>query len=86
MTDGRYPAKPDAVRRVRTIPPLGESGEIAATFPEIAFRDADGDGRTDLLVQSGRNEHLLYPGQLGPELFAPRSRIYTSDSSAELPF
>ncbi len=83
MDDGRYPARPDAVRKVRTIPPLGESGEVAAKFPEISFLDADGDGRTDLLVQSGADEHLFYSGLPRPKLFAGKPQTYSTNGSAE---
>ena len=50
-----------AVGRVKTLE-LGESGEPAAIYPEIYFRDIDSDGHSDLLVQTGTNEFLNYPG------------------------
>lgn len=83
MDDGAYPSRPDAVRKVRTIPPLGESGELAANFPEIRFQDIDDDGHTDLLVQTGPERHLVYAGQPGPRLFASNSVEISAHRTAE---
>jgi hypothetical protein len=75
MNDDRYPASPDVVRRIHTVS-LGKSGETAAIFPTVIFDDFDGDCRTDLLVQDGPDQHLLYPGVEEPHLFARKPQPY----------
>ena len=72
MASDTYPDKPSVTRKIRTTS-LGESGEKAAAhFPSVLIGDVNGDRRSDLLVQQGRNELRVFLGVPGPDLFTRR--------------
>jgi len=71
MEGGIYPGKPNATRKTKAVS-HGESGERSAVFPSVLIGDVNGDGRSDLLVQKGRNELRVSLGVPGPDLFARR--------------
>jgi hypothetical protein len=71
MEGGIYPDKPTATRKINTVS-LGKSGEKAARLPSVLIGDVNGDSRSDLLVQKGREELRVFLGVPGPDLFARR--------------
>jgi hypothetical protein len=68
MEGGIYSDKPNATRKTRMVS-QGKSGE-RSVFPSVLIGDVNGDGRSDLLVQKGREELRVFLGVPGPELFA----------------
>ena len=70
MDGGIYPDKPNATRKIKTVS-LGKSGE-KTVFPSVLIGDVNGDSRSDLLVQKGRDELRVFLGVPGPDLFARR--------------
>ncbi len=70
MEGGIYPDKPNVTRKIKTVS-FGQSGE-KTVFPSVLIGDVNGDGRSDLLVQKGRDQLRVFLGVPGPELFARR--------------
>jgi hypothetical protein len=71
MEGGLYPDKPSASRKTQSIA-LGTSGERAARWPAVLIGDVNGDSRSDLLVQNGREGLSVFLGVPGPSLFVRR--------------
>lgn len=71
MKEGNYPHKPTFKRKIKTLS-LGGKGEEAAKFPAILFGDFNGDQRTDMLMQKGKKQLLIFAGEPQPNLFARR--------------
>ena len=72
MAGDIYLDKPSVTRKIRTTS-LGQSGEKAAAhFPSVLIGDVNGDRRSDLLVQQGRDELRIFLGVPRPDLFARR--------------
>lgn len=69
MNEGAYPTEPDSVYTARALT-SGRSGEQAADFPSVSYRDLDGDGLIDLSVADASGREQVYPGLPGPALFA----------------
>ena len=68
LQDGRYPAKPDVVKRVGSpFAPLDKRGPL---FPTVLVGDIDGDGRSDLVTGQRWDELRVFLGQAGPGLLA----------------
>ena len=66
--DGKYPAKPDATRRVRTpFAPFNKKGPL---FPTVLVGDVNGDGRQDLLTRERWDELSVFLGTPGPDPLA----------------
>lgn len=66
MTDGGYPAHPDATRKIR--PRLDLLGK-AVFLPPVMLGDIDGDRRADLLVGKSSDELDIYRGVPGAGVF-----------------
>ena len=73
MEGGVYPDKPNATHKTKVVS-HGKSGERSAVFPSVLIGDVSGDGRSDLLVQKGREELRVYLGVPAPDLFTRRSQ------------
>ena len=71
MDGGIYPDKPNATRKIKA-PAPGVSGEKGIVFPSVLIGDVNGDNRSDLLVQKGREELRVFLGVPGPDLFGRR--------------
>ena len=71
MEDGVYPDKPSTTHKTKVVS-HGKSGERSAIFPSVLIGDVNGDRRSDLLVQQGREELRVFLGVPGPDLFARR--------------
>ncbi len=68
MEGGIYPDKPNATRKTKMVS-LGKSGE-KSVYPAVLIGDVNGDNRSDLLVQNGREALHVFIGVPGPDLFA----------------
>ena len=67
LTDGAYPAQPNARRKLRA--------RLTSKFtPPVLLGDVTGDGRQDLLLGENRRTLALYAGVPGPALFAARAQ------------
>ena len=77
-----FAQQPAMVRKVRTIS-LGKPGEKAATFPEVSFTDLSGDGRADLLIQTGPDRFELFPATGENQLFSKKPRKYSVKTQNE---
>ena len=67
MEGGLYPDRPNAARKIKA----DFRGEDAF-YPAALIGDVNGDRRSDLLVQKGRDELHVFLGVAGTELFARR--------------
>lgn len=65
LTDGTYPAQPNARRKLRA--------RLTSKFtPPVLLGDVTGDGHKDLLLGKNRRTLAVYAGIPGPALFAAR--------------
>ncbi|NNF00593.1 MAG: VCBS repeat-containing protein, partial [Pyrinomonadaceae bacterium] len=72
MDGGKYPAKPNAHRKLKTVS-IGGSGE-KSQYPAVLIGDVTGDKHLDLLMQNGKKELIVYAGIPGPQLFTSRAQ------------
>jgi len=73
MSEGIYPPTPNVTRKLKVEFDLS-TGE---TFiPSVLVADVTGDGRSDLLIQHGREELRVYEGIAGAELFKRGARKF----------
>lgn len=70
MEGGRYPEKPNVTRKVKVEFDLS----TGTTFvPSVLVADITGDGRSDLIVQEGRDALKIFVGVAGTSLFAKKA-------------
>ena len=69
MANGHFSDKPNVKKNISARFDFG-SGELFV--PAVLGADITGDGQKDLLVQKGDNTLLVYPGQRGLTMFAPK--------------
>lgn len=68
LQDGRYPAKPDATRRVASpFRPLDRRGPL---FPTVLVGDVNGDRRADLLIGERWDQLSVFLGGPGADPYA----------------
>ncbi len=68
MENGTYPKKPTTTRKIR--PALNPFEAHRVFFPAVLLSDANGDGRSDLLVGKNWEKLHVFLGVPGPELLA----------------
>ena len=74
MEDGRYGARPNAVRQIRPRSPR-KSGE-RAFWPAVRMGDMNGDGRSDVLIARNRKMLHVHLGVPGPGLLARKPQRF----------
>ena len=70
LSDGEYPPRPDARRKVRT--PLAPFDKRGVLFPTVLVGDVNGDGRSDVLAVERWDEWSVYLGTPGPNPLSTR--------------
>lgn len=74
MEDGRYGARPNAVREIRPRSPR-KSGE-RTFWPAVRMGDMNGDGRSDVLIARNRKMLHVHLGVPGPGLLARKPQRF----------
>ena len=74
MEDGRYGARPNAVREIRPRSPR-KSGE-RTFWPAVRMGDMNGDGRSDVLIARNRKMLHVHLGVPGPGLLAKKPQRF----------
>ena len=70
MENGHYPDQPNATRKIKA--GVRDAEDRAARFPAVLIGDVNGDRRSDLLVQKGREGLRVFLGVPGARLFDRR--------------
>lgn len=70
LSDGEYPRKPNARRKVRT--PFAPFDKRGVLFPTVLVGDVNGDGRSDVLAVERWDQWSVYLGTPGANPLAPR--------------